>query len=218
MIGSALLLSHFAYRRWLDFRKDPHNTINTLYLLASSIIALALALYSIPGLSRPYGSLWSLCVVVATGINMLGFCYFMRVPLRALGSDALYTILSHLLGLYVLSVMVFLILYPPVPHVSESGVVHWGFAVGQSVFILGLNAVAFLCNIFFIYKTLRQSARQWFPKFLALMFTFVLTGLGGGYLYVGDNDTLLRIAYAVLFGGILLLTLGTMITPHEEKG
>ncbi len=212
MFGSAVLLSHFTYRRFRDFQNNRQSMTNRFYLYAAFFVSLALYVYSLSiFISRYIPTFLPIGTILATIFNIVGFAYFLCIPINAWFSPRVYIFLSHTVSLFVVAIGLALIISPPVPVISSNGVVAWGFTFLQSYLILFLNVIAFTSNILILYKNFRESLDlMWLPRALAIILTFLLTGISGGYLYVGNNVVLLQYAYVLLFVGIVILFAGSL--------
>lgn len=212
MVGSAVFLSYFTYRRLRDFQKNKESLTNRFFLYAAFFVSIALYVYGLSAFAYSYiPALLPIGAVVATILNMIGFAFFFCIPLNAWFSPRLYVFLTHAVSIFVIIIAMALIISPPASRLLLGGVVAWGFTPLQSCLILFLNAVAFSSNIFVLYKNFRESLdRTWFLRVVAIILTFVLTGLGGGYLYFGSNAVLLQYAYVLLFVGIVSQFVGSL--------
>lgn len=208
---SGIFLSYFAFRRFLDFKEDPENTTNNFYLLASTLVSIAMVLYGLPAFFyNQYPETLSFSAVFSTILNVTGFGYFLKIPLFIWLSRRKFSIASHLISIYVLLIASLLIASPPPSFLDIAGIIHWKFSTLQSALILFFNAGAFGLNIIVLGKNFKLSNNfEGFLKLGAILLTFILTGLGGSYLYFGDDSELLLISNIFLLVGILSVVIGS---------
>ncbi len=213
MIGSGLLLSFFVYRRWREFLSHKDSSINFLYFAASGSVTAALFLYGVASLlGLAFDSLLPFLSTVATFLIVNGFGFFLRIPLSKSFDDRTYSVFSHLITAYCLALLATLVAAPPTP-MMEGGIMFWNFKALHSALILILNGSAFTANIAYIYTATSGGSWQSRLKFSALILTFVLTGLGGGYLFFGNSYELLVAANAFLLSGVTILMAGLFFSP-----
>jgi hypothetical protein len=218
MTSNGVLLTYFVFRRWLEFRKDSSNYVNFFYFLGGGLCAVALFIYGLAAATVNTPSFSSAVATIATIINIFGFSYFFRIPAYLKLNPRTYSVFSHALTLYILLISFILLSDPAVP-TEARGILYWNFSRLQSLMIVFVNGPAFLFNIILIYKSIRASQGSHPIKFATLIAAFLGTGYGGGYLYVGRNETLLWSAYLSMFFGLLILVLGTFFVErkHGEK-
>ena len=200
---SGTLLGYFSYTRYKAWKLDPHNTINVYYWKATVFITAALILYGFAGLFFESPTLvLRIAAAVATILNTFGFGYFLLIPIYSWRGDAQNVIIRGAARLYAIAVAAMLVISPPQSFIDSAGIIHWRFnaIVGWSV--VGIASLAFALNIILLSLYFKRLSSLSFFNLIALMFTFFLSGIGGGYLYVGDNPIFLIVASIFLFVGI----------------
>ncbi len=213
MVISGLFLSHFTYRRFNDYRRDRHDVTNRFYLMAGLWVSSALFLYGIPSFFYQVSPVpLRLAAIGATVLNVIGFGYFLRVALYAWLSPNSFSLASHAIALYAVLVAVVLVLFPPDTYIDQAGIIHWSFTLTESVLILALNISAFASSILLLYLNFRALLdRTWIARVSAMILTFVLSGIGGGYLYIGDDSMLLGLASVILCCGLFIEFIGSFL-------
>ena len=200
---SGILLGYFSYTRLRAWKLDPHNTINLYYWKATFLITCALMLYGFAGLFfENSANFLRITAAFATVINILGFGYFLLIPVYSWGSARAAVIARGGVRLYALVVAALLNLYPPQSFIDHAGIIHWRFSTLIGWLALIIMGVAFTLNIILLSSYFKRLASLSFVNLIALIATFFLTGIGGSYLYIGDNAVFLVAASFFLFAGI----------------
>jgi len=224
MVTCAPMLGYFSYTRLKKYREDRTNLINYYYFAAAGAVSLAVFFYGFPSLLFPRSNaLIAAGTAIATVLNAVGFSYFLLVPLHRYIQKKTYIILKHFVFLLAAGIAGMVLLFPPHSTLDSSGVIHWGFNSYTQWTMLTLITAAFVPNILLIWRNLKILKRFSAFNALALMLTFLTTGIGGGYLYIGDDRMFLPLATVLLFFGIsiiffssVLTTMGLHRSPKED--
>jgi len=208
----APLLGYYAYRRYREYRRNTENHLDHYYFLAATAVSAAFLFYGLPGVLAPGQSdLVVVGAVAATGLNAFGFSHFFMAALYGYLPRAGFVVGKHLLYLTVIGIVAALLITPPQSFVDARGVIHWRFTTLTSFAMFSLIGAAFLLNITLILKNMARLRKFSFRNAAALVATFLATGIGGGYLYLGDDADLLLGASALLALGVAVIFIASVI-------
>lgn len=211
MALSAFGIALFSFRRYFYYHQNPGNKINLLYWLASGFVTLGFLFYLIPGFAA-IGSANNaviMATVAATAFNTIGFGCFFLAALFVWLPGRIYVIFSHAITFLIFGLIALLALLPPSP-VNHDGVIHWNFDIRFSLPLVVFMAASFTLNIVLLLKNFSRLSQLSSFNAIALLTTFILTGFGGGYLYIGDNQEILKLAYYFLPIGVLSVLIMTL--------
>lgn len=213
LVPCAGMLGYFAYRRFVAYRRDRANTVNYRYYLAALFVSGGFVFYGAPSvLFGEHNDALVVGTIIATILNAIGFSHFFAIPLYNWLSHKAFVVGVHLLYLYDASVAGLLVLSPPRTFLDGYGIIHWRFTAAQSAAMLALIGIAFILNVALLWQHLQKLRAFSFLNAVALILTFLVTGLSGGYLYVGDNTLLLALAAVFLYIGISIIFFASVRT------
>ncbi len=218
LLCCAAMLGYFSYRRFVEYRRDKKNTVNYHYWLAALALSFGFAFYSIPSVF--WGSNSALLVagvIVATILNAIGFGHFLLIPLYTRFSYKNFVISKYLLYLSITIIAGLLIMMPPASYLDASHVIHWQFSRIESWFMLLFICTAFTLNLLLLGHHVKKLITFSFTNTMALIFTFLTTGIGGGYMYIGNNSILLVLATVFLYIGISIIFVASLQTAIRLK-
>lgn len=205
-MAAAVFLLVFTIYRYRMYTVAPENGVNFHYFFASALITVGLFLSG--GVAflfhdNPVGFSWG--ATVATFFNIFGFTHLLFIPLHQWLKPKMYILLTHAVYVYAISTAIALTLMPPAPYIDASGVIHWSNALLPAWMIASLMIVGFSLNVLVLGQHFKRLQKLSFPTLMALIVNFFFAGVGGAYLYLGDNAVLLIGA-----GVILMIGLGSL--------
>lgn len=205
MVIEGILLGFFAHNRLLEYRANPTNQIVYRYWLASSLVSLGFLAYGGASLFTENSN-----IIVWSGfsgmiLNAFGFSNFFLIPLYGWLSPRKYVIAKHILFLFPLFLAACMILTPSQSFVDEHSIIHWRFDHAIGIMAALHMDIAFVSNIALLYTHFYRLKKLSMLNAIALMLTFILTGLAGSYQYIGDNYFLLGLSSVILYVGISLV-------------
>jgi len=155
--------------------------------------------------------------VVATILNALGFSHFFMIPLYSTLSKPVFTVGKHVLFLYTTVIALMLIALPPASYLDQFGIIHWRFSAAVAWAMLALIGSAFALNIMLLMRYLARLKRFSFVTTLSLLITFATTGLGGGYLYIGDDAVFLAVSTILLYIGVASIFFASVLAAAKHR-
>lgn len=217
LICSGVFLSYFCYRRFREYRRDRNNYVNYHYWIATLMISLGFFFYGIPSLLNQTAQALSLGTLIGSTLNVVGFIHFFIIPLYTWLPYKNYIIGKYLMYLIATIIMLLFVLEPPPTALDTFGTIHWNYNWGQSLSMMSLLSTAFILNIILILKNI-EALRLFSPlNTFALIMTFCATGLGGAYMYTGDNRVLLEIAAVLVYIGVSIIFFASVSTAQRLR-
>ena len=199
---SAMFLGVFCYNRFRAHTQNPHNKITYQYFLASFFVSISLFVYGISAFLSQDSFILSIFASVALILNAVGFNHFFLIVLYDWFSPRNYVLAKHSLHLFVAVLAILMIVTPPQSIVDTYGVIHWRFSHIVGILAAMHMDIIFGANIAILMKQFYRLKKLSIINSLALVLTFIFTGLSGSYLYMGDNSLGLFLATIGLYLGI----------------
>lgn len=201
-ILNGLLLSVFCHNRFIAYRNNPLNKVTYLYRQASLFVSLALMIYGVASLFTNDSVLISISGSLGLILNCIGFGYFLLIPLYNWLNNKNWILIKYLIFISIGLVAGLLIIQHPHSYIDSFGVIHWKFdPLIKWIAVIQMD-VAFLLNIYLLGMNFYRLKKLSTFNTLALIATFLSTGLAGGYQYIGDNTIYLALASIGLYIGI----------------
>ena len=212
------MLAFYSYRNYTHIGTESENTLSVLFWKASGWVSVGFLFYGAPSLIAPGNSSFlSAATAIANICNAIGFSYFLLVPIYRRFSKYYFEVARHLLFINIAFFGGLSVLLPSHTIIDPSGVIVWNIPIILAVAMTTLITVAFALNLFMIWRELRRLRFFSLMNAVALMTTFGLSGLGGAYLYFGNNVTLLAISSSLLYLGISVIFVTSLHGYFMEK-
>jgi hypothetical protein len=209
LILNALLLGLYTVRRSRDFWSDTTNRVGFHVVAGTGTTCLAVVCLALPGVFPHNADTAALLTSAGIVLDLLGFTYFLRIPLGAVLRPRAYEITSHLAALAVVGTAAALIVIPPTPRAMIGSTPLYGAVTPIAFFVVFVMSIAFVLNIALFYRIMRRNGRGWVMKSAALIATLAFTGIGSGYLFVGRNPILLASAATLVCAGLFAFVIGS---------
>jgi len=202
MVMEAVLLGFFSYNRWQEYRSHQSNQITYRYWIASFLVSLGFLAYGLPALFTENPDSIILGGFVGMILNAIGFSNFFLIPLYGWLSPRMYIVAKHILFLFPIILALGMIVFPSNSFVDIQGIIHWRFNPVVGILAAAHMDIAFMANITLLYLHFYRLRHLSILNTLALMITFILTGIAGSYQYIGDDSLGLGLSVVVLYLGI----------------
>lgn len=206
VLANAVLIIVFALRQLYKYLNNENRPLSGYYVLGGAAFIVSTTAFALIDffIKNPYAL--NLTNSVSIVAEMLGFAYFLRVPLYLWFPRRAFVLASHLIWLYILTIIAALILSPLDFHSGET--------TNEFPHVIGLLAamliiIAFGANLWLYYSTIRKSGELWKPRSLGLLTLFVFAGVGTSYIFLGTNKLLLDVAATLIFIGLVAVILGS---------
>jgi hypothetical protein len=199
------MLGVFCFNRFSAYRRDVSNHIIYRYFLASFFVSAALLVYGLPVLFTTDSPTISIFGSVALILNAIGFSHFFLIALYGWLSPGRYVLVKHIIYAFISILTFCLIIDIPASFVDSYGIIHWRFGVFIGLLAALHMDMAFAANVYVIVRHFYRLKKLSVFNSIALIITFVLAGIAGSYLYVGDTVLGLSLASVGLYLGIAVV-------------
>ena len=201
-ILDAGMMGLFCYSRYRAYIGNRSNQITYYYFLASLFVSLALLTYGLPIFFSDDQGIMSIFGSTALVLNAIGFSNFFMIALYSRLSSRGFILAKHILYIFVCLLTIGLIVDIPPAFIDPLGIIHWRFGLLVGILAALHMDLAFAANVYLIMDHFYRLKKLSILNSIGLVTTFVITGIAGSYLYIGDSGLGLGLASIGLYAGI----------------
>ncbi len=201
-VVSAVLMAFFSKNRYDASVKDPSNRIVYRYFLASFYVGLSLFVYGLSAYFTQDPYTLSFFVMAGMILNAIGFSHFFIIALYSWLSPKPYVFIKYGMFLLVAVMIICMIVNQPMPYIDSYNLFHFRFGTLVGILAAAQMDIIFIINVFIIMMHFYRLKHLSVLNSLTLVLTFIVAGISGSYLYIGDSTAGLFFASVGLYLGI----------------